>query len=395
MISDDTVSSNLQLLNVRWRNYLAEIFDIDKSVGLFQVVSGHFGLQFSDSSDLFVLADTVPTTNVFAYYTRSSNRRSIAYNNLLFSITPQDGKLLCDVLGDRYMEWVKFRKFYYTVRGNDWSVPQKKLFKVWSKFNLTKELAQQSNSIFKQALQSPLNKAINAFGDKANKQHLVNRSGKNYDLYRYSGTIKDAKNSLANSHCASRVNFNFDINLENSEQGFTDNETASLSTIFGVDNIDSMAQLNAKAASSKITIQGDIGKTAALQTQPGAWYDSSIELMAFRNSENNSIWNQRYSGNNWDSFFAHPQGLLSRYITTLLLMCDFELTVTVNSKFSEREFFQIKTQSIQGVWPFTGFENDSGYTKNLVHTTEGFISYTISSKKDYFAIMGLKYNLVL
>jgi len=392
--TDKTTSNNLLLLGYKWRDYIADKCEIDKSVGNFQILSGNFGLPFSDSRDLFSIADMIPTNSPIGSYSSSSIRRSISYGSLLFSMAPQDGTLFSDMFGDRYIKWVKFRQNYYTNKVNNWSVSQQKLFEVWSKFHMCKESAQHSIALHEKTLTSPLNKAIIAFNKNVNQEHFSGNNKNKFSRYCYSGTINEAKNSLSNDVCINQVYFNSDFKEENNKYSFTKNPPVVDSNFFGVENTGLMSQLNSRAINSKITINGYISNIAELQTEPGAWYDESIEALAYYNPDDSSIWNKKYYAYNWSKYFEQPSGILSRYITSLLLISDFDLTVTINSNFTEVEFNQIKALSVNGIWPFINLNKDPDYINNFIHTDQGFISYRISSNHDTFGILGLKYKLV-
>lgn len=389
--SAEVVSKELQSLNAKWRNYVAEICGATAADGVFQVAQGNLGLQTSDSSGLFHMADAVPTDSPTGYYQSSSNQRSSAYDSLLFSLAPQDGTELRDVLADQYANWVTYRKSYYTNPKNDPSIPQIKLFEGWANGNLDPQLAQQAITVFKQARLSPLNKAIDAYNDKANQQSFINSDGTSFSLYRYSGTIENAKDAIANGQSISQINFDSATASEHTEHTFAEAAAEGFYDIFAGEAAASFEQLNTKASSSRITITGHIGKTGLLLTQPGGWYESDIVGTAYSHPNDNTVWSPKAS-DDWESFFAQPDGMLARYITSLLLVSDYELTVTIHASFSESEYQKITTEAAFGIWPFFGAEGSATHTKTYTHNEDGSLSYTISLNKGLIGIWGVNYR---
>lgn len=390
-VGDSKVSKELQTLNAKWRNYVAQVCGIHATDNVFQVAQGNLGLQSSDSSGLFLMGDTVPTDSPTGYYQSSSNRRSSAYNSLLFSMAPQDSSDLRTVLSDQYANWIAYRKSYYTDPKNTPFVSQVKLFEGWANGNLDPQVAQKAMTVYKEAQLSPLNKAIDAYNDSSNQQSFVASDGNTYSLYRYTGTIDEAKDAIANGNSISQFEFDSATATDKTEHTFTEGAAEGFYDIFAGEAGASFEQLNTKASSTRITVSGHIGKSAVLLTQPGAWYSSGIVGTAFKHPNDNTVWSSKAS-NDWDSFFSQPDGMLARYITSLLLVSDYELTVTIHAKFSKSEFQKVKTEAVVGVWPFFGAEIESTHTKTYKHNEDGTLTYTLSLNKGLIGIWGVNFR---
>lgn len=392
-VSDEAiqVSQELQDLNAKWRNYVAEISGMESGSDVFQVVQGNLGLQTADSSGLFLMADAIPTDSPTGYYQTSSNMRSSGFGNLLFSLAPQDSSSLRDVLGDMYTNWVQYRAAYYTNPNNDLTKSQEVIFEGWANGNLDPNEIQKAISVFKQAEISPLNKAINAYTDPTNQEKFTLGDNTTRSLYRYSGTIDNAKNAIATGQSISQIDFDSAKQSSSSDHTFAEGAVEGFYDIFAGEGVGTFDQLNKSASSARITITGHIGKTAQLQTLPGAWYSSDLVGTAFNSPNDNTVWNPTAS-NNWDSMFGQPDGMLARYITSLMLVSDYELTVTIHANFSESDYQKITTEASVGIWPFFGVEASSTHTKTYNHNEDGSLTYTISLNKGLIGIWGVNYR---
>ena len=384
------VTKELQALNAKWRNYVAQICGADTAGGVFQVAQGNLGLQSSDSSGLFLMADTVPSDSPTGYYNSSSNRRSSAYNSLLFALAPMDSTELKDVLADQYVNWLQYRKSYYTDPKNDPSVPQLKVFEGWANGNLDPQMAQRAITIFKQADQSPINKAIDAYTDPANQEKFAHSDGSIYKLYRYTGTHEGAVDAIASGQSISQVDFDSAKESEKSEHTFSEGAIAGFYDIFEAEAGGEYEDLNKTASGARVTVTGHIGKTAQLITQPGAWYSSNMVGSAYDHPNDNTVWSPKAS-DDWDSFFSQPHGMLARYITSLLLVSDYELTVTIHANFSEEQYQKISTETEIGIWPFFGIENTTTHTRQFHHEEDGSLTYTLSLNKGLIGIWGVNF----
>jgi len=402
MASDGQVNELMQRLNVQWRNYVSKICGLDSTPGVFQVAQGNLGgnlggnmganmgLQTTDSSGLFLMADTVPTDSPTGYYQNSSNRRSTAYKDLLFSMAPQDTTELRKALGVQYVNWITYRKSYYANPKNK-PFNQQKLFEMWANANLDLQQAQKSISVFGLTALSPLNKAIDAYNDKANQQSFFADDGEIDNLYSYTGTIEGAQNVLDMGLKISQVNFDTATATTRANHDFTEEAVGGFYDFFEGEAGANFEQLNAIASNSRITITGHINKTAQLLTQPAAWYDSGVVGKAYNHPVDNIVWMPKVR-DDWDSFFKQPNGTLARYISSLLLVSDYELTVTIHAKFSESQFTQVKTEATVGIWPFFGAEGVASHNKKFKHNEDNSLSYTISLNKGLIGIWGLNYR---
>jgi hypothetical protein len=387
---DTEVTKQMQSLNDKWRTYVAQICGIDSKNGAFQVAQGNLGLQTSDSSGLFLMADTVPTDSPSGLYQSSSIRRSSGYDSLLFSMAPQDGSELRNILSDQYANWVEYRIQYYSDPKND--LPQEKVFAAWANGHLDSNTMQKAIGTFKQSVLSPLNKAIDAYNDKSNQQQFVESDGAIKNLYRYTGTIDNAKNAIAQGQAINEVNFDSSTQTIVTDHTYAEAEVSGFFDIFSGGADTSFNQLNEKAQGSSITVTGHIGKNGVLLTQPGNWYDTTgIVSTAFSKPNDNTVWNAKAS-NDWDSFFKQPDGMLSRYVTSMLLVSDYELTVTIKANFDVSEYQKITASASGGIWPFFSAKASATHTHTYNHNDDGSLSYTISLNKGLIGIWGVTYR---
>lgn len=375
-----SVAARISDLNAGWRNVVAKALTMDTKT--FQLAQGTLGLQTSDSSGLFQMADSVPPQSTTAYFDPSGkNTRSTAYNQLLHALLPTSSSGLRDFLADQYPNWIAYRN------ADTSDLSQKALFEKWASRHLDPDLLTKALNAFDKTLSDPINVALTNYVDPANRMTFTNSAGQNFTLPIYSATIDVAKNAIATASGAATIDYDSST-ADTSSNGTTVSGSASgFYDIFsgGVDG--SFSQLNQMAASSDFTIKGTINKHTTIVSDAGAWYDGSLVSRAYNARGDYTIWDPKSNMGDWDSFFG-PDGSLARRVTQLLLVSDYNLTVTSKASYSESEFQQVKTGARFGVWPFFSASVEATHTTSMTHNEDGSLSVTYTLAPGLIAIWG-------
>lgn len=108
-MNSDT-KTNVQKLNAAWKEVVTKALGLDSS---FKLAQGSLGLQTTDSSGLFSMADAIPP-NTDLYDAGSVVTFSGSYKMLLQALLAEHGTDLAAYLGDNYINWINYRNAYFT-----------------------------------------------------------------------------------------------------------------------------------------------------------------------------------------------------------------------------------------------------------------------------------------
>jgi hypothetical protein len=388
---DANVKKQVSELNAKWRNTVAQAMgmDIDSN---FQIAQGDLGLSSTDSSGLFLMSDAVPPSSAAAYYTPDyTNRRSSAYGMLLGSLLPEGGQDLVDCLGDMYPSWLEYRNKLFSDPSVD--MTQEQAFEKWANRNLDPRESKKAITVFKQAENAPLYKALDEYSDKANKQTFTDSTQSSYTLYKYTSTINQAKDAIATG--SSLQDFHFDSSKAESKLNhtFVDGGASGFYSIFSGGAGGSFESLDQKAAAARITIDGTINKYQTLPTGPLGWYESGEVNKALNHKDDNNVWDPK-AQQSWSDFFEQPNGSLARYVEQFLLVSGYDLTVSIHASFSQEEFEQIKTKAKFGIWPFFSATAEAVHTTDYKLEDDGTLTYKVTSNPGNIKIWGVTYNSI-
>jgi hypothetical protein len=112
-----------------------------------------------------------------------------------------------------------------------------------------------------------------------------------------------------------------------------------------------------------VTITGRIGSYATLVSSPGSWYSSGEVTRAWNGNGNGAIWDAAAASGGWKSFFDPNSGSLARYVSQLVLISDYQLTVTVQGQFTQSDLNLVRNSAIRGAWPL--FSSAEAPTQNV------------------------------
>ncbi len=379
--------ATVQALNAGWRNYLCEAMNLEPNK--FQLAQGTLGLQTTDSSGLFRMADAVPPSSAVGYYdATSTNSRSNNYLLMLSALLPETSPIvLQSALGDFYASWITYK----TTPAN-WA-PGATLISVynnWSNMSAVDPgMASRGAAAITAAQNSPLNIAYGNYFLSANKQNFVSTDGSTQSLYIYTPTSSAAKSAI---NTGGSVMIDFDSSRMNAHTSSTFAEAAAdgFYEIFSGGVSGSFDQQNANAASSKFTIKGRIGSFATLACGPaGNWYSSAEVKRAYNGQNNANIWDPQASAGNWDSIFGQPNGALARYVSQLVLVSDYKITVTSTASYSESDRQEIQANASAGVWPFFSVNASATQKTTFNETDDSTLSVTQELEQGKIQIWGV------
>ncbi|WP_174945251.1 hypothetical protein [Burkholderia contaminans] len=375
------ISKQVMDLNAGWYNVVRQALNLDENT--FQLAQGTLALASTDSSGLFLISNAVPPVSAVAHYDASGlSSRASAYDMLLHALRGEGGNTLQTALGDQYAKWIAYRD------ADTSSLTQLQLFQKWADRHLDPNKAAAAVTVFKQQATLPLNVALDAVANASNRQSFVDSAGNPYSLYKYSATLDEAQQAIANGASADIAFDSQSMNtslshvwVEGAASGFYD--------IFSAGARGSFDQLNTKAASSRLSIEGHIGSFATLATQPGAWFTSSEFSRAYSAKNDNTVWTPGASAGNWDSFFSQPNGSLARRVSQLVLVSDYKISVTSHASYSASDQQTITAAAEFGIWPFFSASAKSSVTTGTTINNDGSLTVTYTLNKGLVQIWGV------
>ncbi|MBB0244782.1 hypothetical protein FNQ90_11865 [Streptomyces alkaliphilus] len=99
------------------------------------------------------------------------------------------------------------------------------------------------------------------------------------------------------------------------------------------------------------------------------------------NNTGSKVWDPLATAGDWNSFFAQPNGSLARRLSELVLVSDYEITVTSHTTYEQSEVARFEAGVQGGVWPFfsgspaathnTEIKHNEDNTLSVKHTLEG------------------------
>jgi len=380
---DPNTQQTVQKLNASWLSYLLGAFkNIDAST--FKLAQGSLGLQTTDSSGLFKMSDAVPPdTSLFD--AGGTGSFSSAYLNLLSALLPETGSDLATLLGDNYGKWITYRDAQFDAGT---TLTQAQLFTQFANRYLDPQQATKAISAYKKQATSQWNLAADAYSDAVNSQTFTDNSGNKSTLKKYTPLL-DAATSAINAGASATISY--DSSTQESSLTHTQISAAASGfyNIFSGLTSGEFDQLNTKASSEKFTIEGSIGKYATLTVQRGAWFNGGEYNRAYNAKDDNTIWDPNANAGTWDSFFAQPDGGLSRHVSQLLLVSDYKITVTSFATYSQQDYQQIKTQANFGIWPFFSGNASATHTTDTKLDSQSRLVSTFTLNKGLIQVWGV------
>jgi hypothetical protein len=384
----ENIAKTVTDLNAGWYNVVARALNLEPAT--FLLAQGTLGLQADDSSGLFLMSDAVVPSASVAYFDPSGlSKRSDSYRMLLNAVLPESASDLPAVLGDQYAQWLAYRNAWYD--NNPTSLlTQEALFSQWARQRLDPGKASRAITVYKQQVSTPLSRALDAMTDPASTQQFSRSDGTLYRLYAYSATVDAARHAL---ETGGTVDIDFDSRtMEKKLTNLTVQGSATgRHSLFSATGSGVFDRLDQRAASSAWTVKGHIGQYATLSTNPVNWFHSD-EFMRAYNNKGYDVWDPHASAGNWDSFFSQSTGSLARRLSELVLVSDYDITVTSHTTYEESEVQKIAADAKVGVWPFFSASASGSHKTEFNRNNDGTMSVNYKLGRGLVQIWGVTYQ---
>lgn len=381
---DADTQKKVQTLNAGWRQYITKILGMDDAT--FKLAQGSLGLQTSDSSGLFQMADGVPP-NTSLYDAGSTKSFASSYTQLLLALLPETGTTLQQALGNNYSNWITFRDGFFAANPTT-ADSQFDVFTRFANQRLDPRTAQSCISAFKAAAQTPLNQAFDANISNKNAQVFTDSAGQQMTLKRYTPT-SDSVISALNGSTGLKINFDSESVESTLSQTTVDAAASGFYDIFSGGASGGFDQLNTKAASSGFSIVGAINKYTTMVVKAGAWFTAGEYGRAYTAKNDNTVWDPQANSGDWSSFFDPNTGSLARRVSQLLLVSDYSLTVTSKATYSQQDLLKIKAEASFGIWPFFSTKVTTTHTTETRLNSASQLETTFTLNKGLYQIWGV------
>jgi len=379
--------ATVEALNAKWRNYICQAMNLDPDS--FQLAQGGLGLQTSDNYGLFRMADAVPASSAVGFYDAgTTNSRAAAYSALLNALLTESGSsAFRTALGNYYSAWYAWSQANLPAKGDTMESRVQQWGMVQS---IEPGVITNAVAAIQQAANTPLARArARMWTNAANYQQQFNPPGQPAtSLFIYTATTDNAQNAI-NQGASLTLDFDSSTSSSDVSSTFAEGSASGFYSIFSADVSGSFDKLDSKAASASMQISGRIGKFATLSVGPGEWYDSSEVNRAFKAPNDNTVWDPSSRSGTYDSFFGQPDGALARYVTQLVLVSDYEITVTSTATYSQEDYQQIKTHAEGGIWPFFSASADATHTTDIKLDSNNHLVTTVTLNKGLIQIWGV------
>lgn len=380
----------MQQLNRQWNLYVQGLWGVDTSQSVFQVVTGEPPPGCEGDARLYWFADQVPSDSSTGGYDRYGITSSQAYSELLFSLLPQDGGELRAVLSEGYSDWVRYRSQYYSGSLGQKVLDQDALFRKWAARSLSPKVARHAISVFTQAQLTSFNLAIDALADPSARIFCPDETGRQMPLFRYSGSAQAVQSVFASSDPVGHFAFDSGEIAQRASHAWADERERGFSRLWRCRDLSQDKNIQAKAEGARVTVHGRLGRVAQIETAPLGWFDPRMVKMAYRHPGDHRIWDVR-GRYDWQSLFAQPDGALSRFVSSLVLVEEGRFTLTVHAPFTRAEFEAISASA--GLpWPLLQVHDNRAVECRYRQDLDGSISCDFVARPGYQHVWGLTYR---
>ncbi|NQY31144.1 MAG: hypothetical protein HRT69_16970 [Flavobacteriaceae bacterium] len=381
------VDEEVQNLGASWRNFLSQQMGLNPKT--FQLAIGGLGLQTSDNLGLFLMSDGLPPSSAVKYYSPdNTNSRASAYGMLLNGLLPEgDPNGIQNALGNNYTSWIEWQQANPPVAGDTYLGR----FKQWGlEAGIDPGTLVRGEAAILQSENSSLIKALNNYMSKDAQQTFAQPGQPSVSAYIYTATSDNAIRAINAGQSLNNINFDSSTESSKIDKVFIDGSASGFYSIFSAAGSGSFEKLNKKASESKFTITGRIGKFATLVTGPGGnWYSSAEVNRAATGKDDNTIWNPNTPSITWGSMFEQPEGQLCRFMQNLVLVSDYDITVTSHASYTKEEYQEIKTKASAGVWPFFKSSGSFNSISEFKHNENSTLSINHKLNKGLIQIWGI------
>ena len=381
-VAPANVQQRVEDMNAGWRNCVSQILGMDPNT--FQLTQGTLGLQTSDSSGLFRIANGVPPETSVAFFDASSNTmRSDSYGIYLNALLAPSSSGMIQALGPMYAQWVIFKKGNFTKYTS-----LDTMFDAFAMGNLNTVQTKAGKTVLAAAKNAPMAKAIDNYLDPQFQTTFVDSTTREYTLPTYSGDIAAATAAINNGKSAT-ISFDTKTMTTTSKSTVVTGGASGMYDIFFGGGSGSYSKYDGTAASSEFTITGKIGSYGTVPTVAAGWYNGSEVTRGYNGKNDFTIWDANSNSGDWNNFFNKANGILARRVSQLLLVTDVDLTITSHATYSKADVTNIKTEASFGIWPFFSASVTTEHTNTFHHNEDGTLSVQYVLPKGKVEIWGV------
>lgn len=377
-LSDGFSPSRYGALNALWADVLRKSLGLDAESG-FQAVLGAAG-QVQVQGPLWnVLCDTqLGEAPAIHCASPGLKRRSAGYRRLISALQSDTELALQTRLGAHYSDWVRFR---CAPDQTDRQVP---LFRRWCQTVFSGAEAANLAAGFESLARTD---ALIAARDRlaADMAETVDRDapgrGDRYLPAYSTGAIAPDHDFFYRP--GGRIDFDC--------AGVTDRP--GLRAAQGTDRILPGARggifdpLERKVLGARLTISGNLGQCTIIPVDPCAWYDPQIVDFVHHHAYDQQVWDPNSAMGGWAHFFG-PGGVLEKSVTRLVLVRDYDVTVTFHAQFTASEQQTLRAMTQSGVWPLLAEMPGRDQQIDLLDRGSAGVSLRLRQVPDGLACLG-------
>lgn len=370
---DSGASKAMTELQNKWYNALVSELQLDEKT--FQLAQGT--PQLNTSEAVWTIFDTVPPKSLTHNFHSSPNSFYSDYRSLVFSIQSLKGNPFKKELGLDYKKWKLWLKKNQDKIGPD--TTKMDLFKSWASINLSPGKEQKAIEAMRRIQHNTVNEA----------QKLVAKNGPSDSdsVAPYNEGIND----LIDATKGESRSFTFDSDQEKSdvEHTWAEGETGFLFDFFHLGGSGGYDKVSKEAASStvKMDVTFDNITQPAFSTKPAGWFDSSALGLAYNNKD---AW---VNNADWDDFFG-DDGMLKRYMNSLVAVSGMSATLTVERSFSKDVRKKITSEGGLSIWPFFSIGGSGGHTSHVTFTEDDHLKVHWETDDSDLMVLGVNVSSI-
>lgn len=157
---------------------------------------------------------------------------------------------------------------------------------------------------------------------------------------------------------------------------------------FGVYRSDSTTSHTSTIFSeNEIELSGSFGHVFTFSPVPGAWFSSAGLKIAFDSQDTTPPW-VAGAAKNWTNTFDPNAGSLSRFIASLVIVDQMNITFRSTAQFTVDDQTTITQNSGGGLWPFYNTSSDSGTSTSFHFEDGGEMTVNITSLPGIPVVLG-------
>jgi hypothetical protein len=323
----------MSTLYQQWYNTLVAGLRLDPAT--FQLVQPSTPL--GDTSDqLWAYYNSIPPRSlVNNVQLNPINRFYDAYRAVVNVLISRTGDALRKDLGDCYPGWTTYASGL-TPRPKPAALPQ--VFFSWASIHCP-EAASRGRDDFAAMLDDPI---------ALSQQAVLDRSRFVNGVPNFSATIDNLRDAVTRAPSAS-LSFDSATQSFDVSRCWASGEVGRFCDFFSGGGSGDRSEIQAKAATSHVTLSVAFQHALRFRAEPGTWYSPSTLAAAYA-TRDSTLWKPAVTPN-WSSTFG-PTGNMQRFLTELIVVDGITMAMTSAAGYSGGEEEEIKAEAEAGIFPF-------------------------------------------